>query len=283
MTAERIILGLFAGVLVWLAVINARQFILPDAITISGIVAGLVLAWFFPSIHGKQTAFQSVIAAVQGLMVGAILVYGLSVAGKMLFGKQHVDLPPHSKVVLNQTSLVLPDLEIPYEKIFFRNSDQIEISAESARLQIIEANGDRIATASNVLVMLGPTMLRFGETSYDPASIASLEVVTGRVTLPREAIGFGLVKMAGFIGVFLGWKGVLFVLLCGGGASALAAFSAMAMKMWQNDRLDPATPLCIASLVWILLRAHLALAITLALLIGTVVSFILPRLIERLR
>ena len=36
-------------------------------------------------------------------------------AGKVLFGKQRFDLPANTTVVLSQTSLTLPEQDIPYE------------------------------------------------------------------------------------------------------------------------------------------------------------------------
>lgn len=61
MTTEQIIYAGFAIVLIVLSVNNARSLILPNTITIPGMVAGLVLSWLFPSLHGKATGSASLI------------------------------------------------------------------------------------------------------------------------------------------------------------------------------------------------------------------------------
>ena len=281
MTTERIILGFFGGALVWLAVNNARHLVLPDVIIVTGIIAGLALSWFFPSLHDKSAPVPSLITAIQGLLVGSIVVYGLSIGGKALFGKQGIVLPASSKVVLNQTSLVLPEHEIPYEEIFYRGSDQIEMIAGSAHLRIIEANGETSKSFENVSITLSPTKLVVGDMIFDPGQIAQLEATTGRIALPREAIGFGLVKLAGLIGVFLGWTGALFAVSCGGVALALGFLPALTVT--QGQRLDAATPMCVASIVWMILRSQLVLAGSLAILLGTAISMIMHRILERIR
>ena len=163
MTPERIILACFVGILICLAVINARQLILPDAITLPAIVIGLILSWFFPALHGKPTAFASLSSAIGGLLCGGILVYGLSFIGKMAFGTVNLPLAAGTEVTLNQTSLVLPDEEIDYGDVFYRNSDQIAIKASSARLILV--NGRPPEAFTNVAITLSPTRLLVGDAS----------------------------------------------------------------------------------------------------------------------
>ena len=109
MTTERLIYGGFALVLIVLSVNNARCLILPDKIIIPGIFAGLVLSWQFPLLHGESTGSASLIASGAGVIAGAAGMYLLRWVGKVLFGKQRVDLLVNTKVALSQTSLVLPE------------------------------------------------------------------------------------------------------------------------------------------------------------------------------
>ena len=78
-------------------------------------LAGLVLSWFFRSLHGESTGSASLIASGAGVIVGAGAMHLLRWAGKVLFGKQRFDLPANTTVVLSQTSLTLPEQDIPYE------------------------------------------------------------------------------------------------------------------------------------------------------------------------
>jgi len=120
MTTEQLIYAGFVLVLIGLSANNARRLILPNIITIPGIFAGLVLSFPFPSLHGESTGWGSLIASGVGVIVGAGAMYLLRWVGKVLFGKLRFDLPENSKVLLSQTSLTLPEQDIPYEEIFYR-------------------------------------------------------------------------------------------------------------------------------------------------------------------
>ena len=281
MTPERVILVCFIGVLICLAAINARQLILPDSITLPVIAIGLILSWFFPALHGKSSALSSVLSAVLGLLCGAILVYTLSFVGKMAFGTVNLPLAAGTKVTLNQTSLVLPDEEIDYGDIFYRNSDQLTLSASAARLTLV--NGSTPKAFTNVAITLSPTRLLVGDASYPPDEVISVTAVTDRVTLPREVIGFGVIKLAALIGVFLGWEGALFTILCGGVGATLSVLLVFALRLTQNSQFEPVTAICVASLIWIVLRPHLTLAAISAIALAATASFVVNRIVERLR
>jgi len=113
MTTEQLIYAGFTLVLIGLSAHNARRLILPNIITIPGMLAGLVLSWRFPSLHGESTGSASLIASGVGVVVGAGAMYLLRCAGKVLFGRQRFDLPANSTVLLSQTSLTLSERDIP--------------------------------------------------------------------------------------------------------------------------------------------------------------------------
>src|SRR5213596_2748883 len=142
MTTEQLIYAGFTLLLIGLSANNARRLILPNVITIPGMLAGLALSWWFPSLHGESTGSASLIASGVGVVVGAGAMYLLRCVGKVLFGKQRFDLPANSTVLLSQTSLTLPEQDIPYEEIFYRLSDQIEIEAASVELMLVEPGED---------------------------------------------------------------------------------------------------------------------------------------------
>ena len=68
----------------------------------------------------------------------------------------------------------------------------------------------------SVSVRLSPKRLLIGDASYDPGQVKRVEIVTDHITLPREAVGLGLVKLSGLIGAFLGRPGTAFAIVSGG-------------------------------------------------------------------
>src|SRR6266568_5053791 len=279
MTTEQIIYAGFVLVLGVLSVNCARSFILPNTITIPGMLAGLALSWWFPSLHGESSDWASLIASGVGVIVGAGAMYLLRWAGKVLFGKQRFDLPSNTTVVLSQTSLTLPERDIPYEEIFYRLSDQIEIEAAAVEPMLVEPGEDIQARRfESVSVRLSPKRLLIGNASYDPGQVKRVEIVTDHITLPREAVGLGLVKLSGLIGAFLGWPGTVFAIVSGGIAIIVCFAILSAMKFTENLISDFATPMCVASVVWIVAGPGWLFAGSCAIAAGAAVSLMLNRI-----
>jgi len=277
--AEQLIYAGFTLVLIGLSANNARRLILPDAITIPGMLAGLVLSWWFPSLHGGSTGSESLIASGVGVVVGAGAMYALRWAGKILFGKQRFDLPTNTNVVLSQTSLTLPEQDIPYEEIFYRLSDQIEIEAAAVGLMLVEPGEDIQARRfENVSVRLSPKRLLIGNASYDPEQVKRVEIVTDQINLPREAVGLGLVKLSALVGAFLGWPGTVFAIVSGGIAITVCQAILSSMKLTENLVADYATPMCVAAVVWILTGPRWLFAGSCSIGAGAIVSLILNRI-----
>ena len=279
MTTEQLIYAGFTLLLIGLSANNARRLILPNIITIPGMLTGLVLSWWFPSLHGESTGSGSLIASGVGVIVGAGAMYLLRWAGKVLFGKIRFDLPSNTTVVLSQTSLTLPERDIPYEEIFYRLSDQIEIEAAAVELMLVEPGEDIQARRfEGVSVRLSPKRLLIGNTSYDPGQVKRVEIVTDQITLPLEAVGLGLVKLSGLIGAFLGWTGTVFAIVSGGIAIVLCFAILSAMKFTENPVADYATPMCVAAIVWIVAGPRWLFAGSCAIGAGAVVSLMLNRI-----
>src|SRR5439155_1376832 len=64
--------------------IDFEHFIIPDEITLGGIAAGFISSFLVPSLHGAQTAAQSLERCFAGIIAGAGLVYGILRLGKLL-------------------------------------------------------------------------------------------------------------------------------------------------------------------------------------------------------
>ena len=182
--------------------IDVEHLIIPDEITIGGMVAGFICCFFLPALQGQTSATAGVKHSLLGMAVGAGVIYGIARAGKLWLGRQKLALPPATRVVFTDTAVALPDETIPYEHLFYRKSDTIAFQAQTVELV------DRCY--KDVPVRLKQACLEIGEEKLDPEDVPHLEVVTDRIVLPREAMGLGDTKFMGAIGAFLGWQAVLF-------------------------------------------------------------------------
>src|SRR6266853_5185216 len=94
--------------------IDFEHFIIPDEITIGGMVAGFICSFLVPGLHGAMSLTGAMRESLLGIAVGAGLIYLILRLGKLVFGRQKLALAADTKVTFTETSLQLPDKEIPY-------------------------------------------------------------------------------------------------------------------------------------------------------------------------
>jgi len=115
--------------------IDIEHFIIPDEITIGGIFAGFIFSAIVPQLHNTVSRPEALRASFFGIVVGGGLVYLILRAGKLAFGKEKLELAPDSNLTFTETSLKLPDKDLPYEEIFYRKSDYIKLHAKTVEVR----------------------------------------------------------------------------------------------------------------------------------------------------
>lgn len=224
--------------------IDFEHFIIPDEITIGGIVAGVLLSLLLWQMHGQKTWLASVWHSLLGAGVGAGLIYSILRGGKLLFGRQRIEVPADSKIIFGETGVHLSDKEIPYEELFYRRSDVVTLHARTVEL------ADRCYR--DVRVRLTPEKLQIGEDEFNPEEVPHLEAASAEIILPREAMGFGDVKFMGAIGAFLGWRAVIFSLMASSiiGSAVGITLIIMRKREWSS-RLPYGPYIALAAAIWI--------------------------------
>ncbi len=229
--------------------IDLEHFIIPDEITIGGIVAGFICSFIVPQLHASNTASQSLLSSLTGIAVGGGIVYAVLRGGKLLFGRQKIELAADSKIVFTETCLKLPDHDIAYEELFYRNSDVILL--EGKRVEMI----DRCFPETSV--RLTPKTLLMGDSKFNTEEVPYLEATTNAITLPREAMGFGDVKFMAAIGAFLGWPAVVFALLISAVIGAIVGVTLILAKRSEwSSRLPYGPYIALAATIWIFSTAN---------------------------
>lgn len=224
--------------------IDFEHFIIPDEITIGGIVVGFVVSFFVPLLHHALTPGAALRKSFVGIVVGAGMIYLILRIGKLLFGRQKIELEPHARIVFTETTLVLPDRTIAYEDIFYRKSDTLTVEAKTLELV------DRCY--QGITIKLSPDKLQLGEESLNPEDVPHMEVCADKLVLPREAMGLGDVKFMGAIGAFLGWEATVFALMASSIIGALVGVTLIltGRREWSG-RLPYGPYIALAATIWI--------------------------------
>lgn len=234
---------LFSGFIV-ATFIDFDHLIIPDEITIGGAFVGFVLAGIVPEMLGETVRTEAMLRSGTGIAVGAGVVFGVVQFGKLLFGREKVPVEPGTRVVFHEEGIVLPDRVVPFDDLFFRQSDTVRLKGEKVEL------ADRCYPVAEVA--LSPKRLRVGPDELVPAEEPYLAAITRQLVLPREAMGLGDVKFMATIGAFLGWRATLFSL---GAASMLGAIVgvtliAIGRREWSS-RLPFGPYLTAGAILWI--------------------------------
>ena len=239
-----LVYAMFLAGLIVATFIDFEHFIIPDEITVGGMVVGFICSFLLPSLHDEAAVSGSLRQSAFGIAAGAGIIYFILRMGKLLFGRQKVALPADTKIIFSETSVRLPDHEIPYEELFYRQSDVITLQARTVELV------DRCY--KDVRVRLTPSTLRIGEEELNPEEVPHLEAVCGEIVLPREAMGLGDVKFMAGIGAFLGWKAVIFSLMLSSmiGSVVGVAFIALHKREWSSS-LPYGPYIALASAIWL--------------------------------
>ena len=224
--------------------IDFEHFIIPDQITLGGVAVGFIVSAGLPALHHVTRPADSLMASGLGILVGAGSVFGVLQLGKLLFGKVRVPLEEDESATFTESALHLPGEIVPFEEIFFRNSDTIRLHAK--RLELIDRCHMKIDVA------LSPKRLLIGDESFDPETISFIKVESDELVIPREAMGFGDVKFMAAIGAFVGWQGALFSLMASAvvGATVGVGLMAIGRKEW-SDRLPYGPYISLAAVIWI--------------------------------
>jgi leader peptidase (prepilin peptidase)/N-methyltransferase len=233
------------GGLIVATFIDLAHFIIPDEITIGGMILGLLSSLAVPALHNQAgSRAKGLIASFIGLVVGGVLVEAVRQGGKLAFGRLKLAFADNTKIFFGETGVILPDREIPYDEIFYRKSDAIRFHARHLEL------ADRCFL--NAEVALSPLKLKINEEEFDPEQNLFMEAVTDQMVLPREAMGFGDVKFMAAIGAFLGWQATVFSLVVSSFIGAIVGGTLILLKRHERANPIPYGPyIAVAAALWI--------------------------------
>jgi len=237
-----LIYSAFLAGLIAVTFIDAEHEIIPDEITVCGILAGIICSCLLPLLQGQTSVSGALGESGLGIAVGAGIIYFFVRMGKLVWGRETLVLPPDTKIIFTENGLAFPDKEIPYDEVFNRPSDTVHLHARTVELV------DRCYR--EVEIRLSSSTLQIGDDKLNPEEVPCMEAVTDRIMLPREAMGLGDLKFMAAIGAFLGWQGVLFSLFLSSALGSVVGLSLAAVGRMPK-RLAYGPYISIAAALWI--------------------------------
>ncbi len=240
-----VISGLILGTFV-----DFEHMILPDRVTIGGMIAGVALSLLVPSLQNAHSAQISFMRSLIGLAVGFGSLFAVAEVGKIIFGRKRIVLEApvelsFSAAENDERTMKLGDEDWAWDELFPRASDKWKLECPAAKL------GDR--TWNNVVVELRESGLNIGGEKFPAEQLAAFTASVNAYRYPREAMGFGDVKLMGAIGAFFGWPAIFFtVLLSSILGSMVGIYLIVAKKYEWQSRIPYGPYIALACVVWIL-------------------------------
>lgn len=229
--------------------VDFDHYIIPDSVTIGGAVAGILVSAVVPEIHGVALWWEGLARAALGAVVGFALLYAVVLLGKLAFGRKRVVLDPPQALSFVRTEadrvvLRLGDEEMPWDELFYRATDRWIFECTTVGVAGRPPSATRAVLSQEGLDVEG--------TRVALADLPGVSATVASYVYPREAMGFGDVKLMAAVGAFLGWKATLFALIAASLFGTIVGVTLIALGRRQlGSRLPFGPYIALGAVVWL--------------------------------
>ena len=231
--------------------IEFDHFIIPDSITIGGLVVGVVAVTLVPGMLNETIWYRGLLMSLIGAATGYALLWLVVNLGKLAFGRIKYEFEDpavwkvHQPQDADEPIIHVDGEDTGWTDVFYRPTDRMVIDATE-----LVINGEKREPGQAVV---------FGDRFELPDGVVmkleDVKEVSGRCTrivIPREAMGFGDVKFIAMIGAFLGWQAVLFTVFA---ASIIGAVIGVGQKLVSREEWKRPIPfgpyLTLGAVLWV--------------------------------
>lgn len=245
--------SILTSLLIVAAFIDLEHLMIPDAITLGGVISGVTASVFFPALMGTPSRSTAFFFSLGSAALGYGLLWGVLELGKMAFGRHKLrwkeacvfQLFKKETVVFLHLKIEPEEEEISLKELLLRPSDQIVAKALS-----LEIAGEHF---NSILLKITSCEISIPGRSWGFEELTSLRAEITELVLPREAMGFGDVKLLACLGAFLGVKGMFFSLFAGSIIGALVGSLMLLITRGRQGRCIPFGPyLAVGAMIWLL-------------------------------
>jgi leader peptidase (prepilin peptidase)/N-methyltransferase len=191
--------------------IDFEHFIIPDRVTIGGVIAGAAFSVAVPALMGTNSRVAAGLRALLAAALGYVVLLIVLEAGKIAFGRKRIRFDAPTPFTWTKrgddADFVVGAEESLWSDYFAREKDRLLLTCDEVRVDhhaygnvTLDFRYDRV-TAEGHAMMLD--------------DVTQISGIARELVIPREAMGRGDLKFLAAIGAFLGWRAVLFSLFAG--------------------------------------------------------------------
>ena len=191
--------------------IDFEHFIIPDRVTIGGIIAGVVCGVAVPALMQTDSRLAAGVRSLLAAALGYVILLIVLEAGKIAFGRKRIrfDAPTSFTWIKrgDDADFVVGTEESLWSDYFARERDRLLLTCDEARIDhhtygniMLDFRYDRVIAEGHAMML---------------DDVVQISGVARELVIPREAMGRGDLKFLAAIGAFLGWRAVLFSLFAG--------------------------------------------------------------------